>query len=118
MIFEAIVPMLQTESIARTRAWYEATLGFTCVSPEDDRWCRLVRDKVTIMFMKNDHLGSPQATATQYMYVVDVMALFKVLKAECVIEWGPSVTSYGMMEFAIRDPNGYLLSFGEKAART
>ena len=64
------------------------------------------RDKVTIMFMKNDHLGSPQATATQYMCVVDVMALRESLKADCVIE------------FAIRDPNGHLLSFGENAALT
>ena len=103
--------MLQTESIARTRAWYEATLGFRCVSPEDTAWCRLVRDEVAIMFMKNDHLGPPHVTGTQYNYVDDVMALFDSLKARCSIEWEPEKMPYGMLEFAIKDPNGYLLSF-------
>ncbi len=30
------------------------------------------------------------------------------------MEWGPEEMPYGMLEFAIRDPNGYLLSFGQK----
>jgi hypothetical protein len=27
---------------------------------------------------------------------------------------GPERMPYGMLEFAIKDPNGYLLSFGQK----
>ena len=30
----------------------------------------------------------------------------------CAAEWGPEDMPYGMTEFAVRDPNGYLLSFG------
>ena len=33
----------------------------------------------------------------------------KVLTAE----WGPEQMPYGMVEFAIKDPSGYLLSFGQ-----
>ena len=117
MTFKALTPMLQTENIARTREWYEATLGFRCVSPESTEWCRLVRDDVAIMFMKNDHLGAPHATGTQYIYVDDVMAVFDKVKPHCKIEWGPEKMPYGMLEFAIRDPNGYLLSFGEPLAK-
>jgi hypothetical protein len=31
-----------------------------------------------------------------------------------VAEWGPEKMPYGMLEVAIRDPNGYLLSFGQE----
>jgi uncharacterized glyoxalase superfamily protein PhnB len=113
MELKALTPMLQTDSIDRTRDWYEATLGFRCAA-EDSGWCRLVRDGVAIMFMTNDHLGAPHMTGTQYIYVDDVMALFEALKGHCVVEWGPEQMPYGMLEFAIKDPNGYLLSFGQQ----
>lgn len=29
-------------------------------------------------------------------------------------EWGPERMPYGMLEFAIKDLNGYLLSFGQR----
>ena len=29
------------------------------------------------------------------------------------VEWELQETPYGMLEFAIRDPNGYILSFGQ-----
>jgi hypothetical protein len=28
-------------------------------------------------------------------------------------EWGPEEMDYGLIEFAVKDPNGYLLSFGQ-----
>ena len=30
--FKALVPMLQTNDMSRTRLWYETILGFRCVS--------------------------------------------------------------------------------------
>lgn len=113
MRMKALVPMLQTEDIARTRRWYEEVLGFRCVSAEGGDWCRLERDGVALMFMRNDHLGPPRSTSTQYIYVDDVMALWNAIKDRCSAEWGPEKMPYGMLEFAIKDPNGYLLSFGE-----
>ena len=91
----------------RTVAWYEAVLGFRRVGQQDDDWCCLDRDDVSIMFMTNAHLGEPHATATQYFTVDDVDA-----KGHCQAEWGPMDMPYGLREFAIKDPNGYLLSFG------
>jgi hypothetical protein len=72
----ALVPMSQTTDIVRTRNWYEEVLGFRCVSSERDGWCRLERDDIAIMFMRNDNLGSPHATATQYIYVDDIDELW------------------------------------------
>ncbi len=111
-VFSALVPMLQASDLQRTIDWYGAVLGFTCVSHEEG-WCRLERDKVALMFMRNAHLGPPQATATQYIQVDDVMGLWNAIRDRVTAEWGPGRMPYGMLEFAIKDPDGYLLSFGE-----
>ena len=113
--FRKLVPMLQTKDMGQTIAWYETVLGFQRTGPQGpqvDGWCSLSRDGVSIMFMTNDHLGPPHATATQYFTVDDVDALWDGVKRHCQAEWGPEDMSYGLREFAIKDPNGYLLSFG------
>ncbi|HEY7298693.1 MAG TPA: VOC family protein [Xanthobacteraceae bacterium] len=104
--------MLQTNDIGRTRKWYEDVLGFRCEAQEDG-WCRLARDDVTLMFMSDEQWGSPYATATQYIYVDDIQELWNAIKDKCTAEWGPEKMPYGMIEFAVKDPNGYLLSFGQ-----
>jgi uncharacterized glyoxalase superfamily protein PhnB len=114
MRFTGLVPMLHTEDVSGTAAWYAEVLGFEKSGQDGERWCALSRDGVTIMFMRNDHLGTPGATATQYVYVDDVMALWAAIEGRVAAEWGPERMPYGMLEFAIRDPNGYLLSFGQR----
>ncbi len=46
------------------------------------------------------------------------MALWEVVKDEVSPEWGPEEMPYGMHEFAIKDPNGYLLSFGQPVEKS
>ena len=113
MQFTALVPMLQCDDIEATKNWYQSVLGFRCVGQLAQDWCRLERDGAAVMFMRNSHLGPPQATATQYIYVDDVMGLWNSIKGRCVGEWGPEQMPYGMLEFAIKHFNGYLLSFGQ-----
>jgi uncharacterized glyoxalase superfamily protein PhnB len=110
---KSLVPMLQTNDIAATRKWYKEVLGFRCVSAQNDDWCRLERDDVALMFMRNAHLGTPHATGTQYIHVDDIHVLWESIKTQCSAEWGPQQMDYGLTEFAVKDPNGYLLSFGQ-----
>jgi catechol 2,3-dioxygenase-like lactoylglutathione lyase family enzyme len=105
--------MLQSSDLQRTIDWYGSVLGFRCLGREEN-WCRLERDGVTLMFMRNAHLGAPHATAVQYIYVTDLNSLWNAIRDRVAAEWGLEKMSYGMMEFAIKDPDGYLLSFGEK----
>lgn len=107
-----LTPMLQSGDLARTEAWYRDTLGFA-VAGRSEGWLRLERDAAALMFMSNDQMGSPAATATQYIRVDDVDALWATLADRVTAEWGPETYSYGMREFALRDPDGYLLSFGQ-----
>jgi catechol 2,3-dioxygenase-like lactoylglutathione lyase family enzyme len=110
--FQALNPMLHTLDMEKTIAWYTSVLGFRCSAQADD-WCRLQRDEVALMFMCNGHFGSPGVTATQYIYVDDVRGLWAAVKDRVTPEWGPEEMPYGLFEFAIMDPNGYLLSFGQ-----
>src|ERR1700754_4668234 len=107
MHFKSLVPMLQTRDVEKTREWYETVLGFTCIERAEG-WLRLARDGAVIMFMNNDYLGEPHATATQYFYVDDARTIWEAVKSHCRSEWGPEDMPYGMTEFAIKDPNGYL----------
>ena len=108
--------MLQTLDMGRTIAWYQSVLGFQLQGQHKGGWCQLGRDGISIMFMMNAHLGTPHATATQYFSVDDADALWEMLKENCRAEWGPEDMPYGLREFAIKDPNGYLLSFGSPIA--
>jgi len=104
--------MLQAADLDATVAWYTAVLGFTCVAREEG-WVRLERDEVALMFITDAGFRAPQVTGAQYIYVDDAVALWNAIKGRVDAEGGPEQTDYGMLEFAIKDPNGYLLSFGQ-----
>ncbi len=116
MRLQSLTPMLQSADLQRSIDWYESVLGFRCTGRQAG-WCRLERDGVALMFMQNAHLGDPHATATQYIHVDDLSALWSGIKDRVTAEWGPEEMPYGSVEFAIRDPDGYLLSFGEPLDR-
>ena len=71
MGLRSLTPMLQTSDMDRTISWYGDVLGFHCVRRVEDGWCHLRQGGVSLMFMKNDHVGTPHATATQYIHVDD-----------------------------------------------
>ncbi len=52
-----------------------------------------------------------------FMWTDSLDRLFaEVLSAGATIVYPPVVQPYGMREFAVRDPNGYVLGFGESVA--
>ncbi len=83
MALRSLTPMLQTSDMERTVAWYQQTLDFRCVRRVGNDWCQLERDGVSLMFMQNAHVGAPHATATQYIHVDDVDAVWDSLKDRC-----------------------------------
>ena len=113
MRFKALVPMLQTNDMSRTRLWYETILGFRCVSAQGDEWCRLARDDVAIMFMRNAHLGDPHATATQYIYVDGCHGRLELYQGPLLGRVGSGEDALWNARVRGQRPDGYLISFGQ-----
>jgi hypothetical protein len=49
-----------------------------------------------------------------FIEMEDVLGLRESIKDKAAIEWGPEVYSYGRREFAVKDPDNYLLIFSEE----
>jgi catechol 2,3-dioxygenase-like lactoylglutathione lyase family enzyme len=113
-----VVPRLPVADLARTVAFYTRVLGFrVSVLWPDDRptFANLDRDAVSLGFFTPDaHRGQLTiGTADLYLGANDVRALNAAIKDVVKVEWGPEVYFYGRREFAVRDPDGYLLIFTE-----
>lgn len=107
--------------LRRTIAFYVITLGFrpSVVWPDDaSTFCILDRDAIRVGFFVPDGehtIGTPGGCDI-VLEVDNVRALHETLEPNLKVEWGPEVYSYGRREFAVRDPDGYLLIFSEETS--
>ena len=79
----------------------------------------LKRDGAVLQFYRDPPMGMPAApvmSGTLYFYPTSVAALADEWRGRVAFEWGPAVMDYGMLEFGLHDPNGYVLAFTEAAA--
>ena len=120
----SLSPMLKTNDLAATISFYTTTLGFVVANRLDGDngkpyWCALEWGGATVMFYSSDSLdsppGPPSMTGVLYFNPPDVRALWDRLRDRAKVEWELQKMDYGMLEFAIRDCNGYILSFGQES---
>lgn len=118
MKFQNLIPMLYTEDLNGTVAFYTTVLGFKCGAlSEEWGWASLHRDHVTLMLARpNEHLPfeQPRFTGSFYFKVDEIDALWQQLKDCAKICYPLEDFEYGMREFAVYDNNGYLLQFGQE----
>lgn len=116
-------PMLKVTDLLATIEFYTETLGFSVENQmEDDdgkpSWCALKWGSALVMFYSAESLdqppGNPAMTGVLYFNPSDVRALWTHLKDRLDVAWPLQQMPYGMLEFAIRDCNGYILSFGQQ----
>jgi catechol 2,3-dioxygenase-like lactoylglutathione lyase family enzyme len=113
-----VTPRFPVADLRRTMAFYKQALGFReAVSwPEDNpTFCILHRDQVSLGFFvpEQPHPSAAAENGDFYIQVEDVRGLHEALKETVEIEWGPEVYWYRRREFAVRDPDGYLVIFTE-----
>jgi len=116
--FIGVTPRLPVADLRRTVAFYTSVLDFqlSVLWPEDHpTFVILDRDSVSLGFFTPDaHRGEITiGTADLYLATEEVRGLHAQLRDTVPIEWGPEVYFYGRREFAVRDPDGYLLIFTE-----
>ncbi len=118
--FERLTPMLNVADAPATVAWYQS-LGFEVLSTDREHqggdtfyWAYLQRGEAEIMI--NQRPGSEHASrgADLYITVDDVDALYADLKGRVKVTEEVVDQFYGMRDFWIEDPNGYILGFGQK----
>ena len=117
-----LTPMLKAENLEETISFYTQTLGFTVESVMDDdngkpNWVSLKWGSAGLMFFSIDAVDDmstrPTMTGVLYFNPNDVAGLWEELRGKTQVEWELQTMPYGMREFAIRDCNGYILTFGQ-----
>lgn len=116
--FHVITPRVLVADLTRTMQFYATHLGFQVdvAWPQDKpTFCILQRDRVSIGFFEPDahHTSKGNGGCEFYIEVEDAAGLHAALAGKVSIAWGPEVYSYGRREFAIIDPDGYMLIFTE-----
>jgi lactoylglutathione lyase len=126
--FTRLTPNLLVSNVERSLAFYVDQLGFTQGMTVPDAsplvFAQVTSGGIEIFF--NDSKGAVEEypslggrplglTGTIFIEVQNIHALHDRLKDHVTIVM-PFVTQwYGMMEFAIADPDGYIITFAERA---
>jgi uncharacterized glyoxalase superfamily protein PhnB len=119
-VLTGLVPTLETWNMPATVQFYTEMLGFTMDGKAENEtgiyWAMFHRDNVWIMFREpNSYLGykGPEFSGQLYLYSNNVDEIWLHVKDHCTIVYPIESFNHGMREFAIRDNNGYILSFGK-----
>jgi uncharacterized glyoxalase superfamily protein PhnB len=135
-----LTPNFEVINIKETVSFYSEHFGFKLVMavPESQNgieqtfvaekayvYAMMQRDSVELMFQrsdtfKNDVVFSKDlpigATVSFYMDIEGIKKFYETLKGKDLQITDLKTTWYGMQEFYIKDLNGYILGFAEKAA--
>jgi lactoylglutathione lyase len=128
--FKKLTPNLLVANVERSLAFYVDTLGFSrsMTVPEQSPFVFAAVTSGSIEIFVNDaatavkeypaFVGKPiGATGTMFIEVEGVDAIHDRLKSHVKIVM-PIVTQfYGMREFAIEDPDGYVITFAERVSQ-
>ncbi len=115
-------PYFPVPDVSSIGNYYRDVLGFTCEYAAGDpvEFAIYSRGGCAIMFrrMADPGLICPNqkqgGTWDVFCWVRDVDALFVELQESgAELAYPLAVQPYGMKEFAVRDPNGYVLGFGQ-----
>ena len=117
-----VLPCLLVSDMRRSLSFYTQVLGFTQTGyypiESDPIRTEVRRDGVALILYTDAFRGSdgqPRLSGALYVFPADVEQLANELRGKVPFLWGPEVTDYDMREFAIRDPDGYMLVFAERA---
>ena len=115
--FERLTPRFPVSDMPGMLAFYRDVLGFQLDVrwPDDDpTFVILQKDAARVAFFSGDRVGPRGRGGVElYIDVPDAQSLHDELAQRVTIAWGPEVYSYGCREFAVLDPEGYMVIFTE-----
>lgn len=113
------IPILASLDISATVRFYTGTLGFTCRLEVPGEYAIIERDAIEIHFWACAEAHVAENTAcrirvTDIAMLYEEYALRKALRADSRVESKP----WGTREFEVFDPDGNLITFVERTAKT
>lgn len=128
MEFKSLTPNMMVPDVDAAIAFYERALGFEKVMsmPEEGPsvFAILHAGAVELMLQSQESLRedipavgsrSIASSAVFYIEVEGLAELHERVRPHAEVVQGLRSTPYGMNEFYITDPNGYVLGFAERA---
>jgi len=125
--YTRLTPNLIVSSVERSLAFYVDTLGFSrgmTVPDESPLVFASVTSGAVEIFLNDAAVATKEypgfggkpigATATMFIEMTGVDALHQQLKPRAKIVMPIETKFYGMREFAIEDPDGYVITFAER----
>jgi catechol 2,3-dioxygenase-like lactoylglutathione lyase family enzyme len=122
LIFEKAVPLLQVFDLPTSIGFYRDVLGFELVSGDESWWAMLKLGEVTLMLnTAYEHHERPprpdparvvsHADMSLYFWCSDPDQVHAHLRAKGWDAPKPAITSYGMKQLCMKDPDGFELCF-------
>lgn len=111
---EKAIPVLPSLDFGRSIGFYEQKLGFKLGFRYNER-VGLERDGFELHFWPCEDASVPPVSSC-YVIVKNIEALYEEYKAQGVIHPNGALESkpWGMKQFAILDPDGNMIQFGER----
>ena len=125
--FTKLTPNLLVSNVERSLAFYVGTLGFErgMTVPDESPFVFASVTGGPIEIFLNDAAGAVKeypgfggkplgCTGTLFIEATGIDALHDRLKSSVTIVMPIETKFYGMREFAIQDPDGYVITFAER----
>ena len=118
-------PYFPVADVKTTASHYKDVFGFTVEYTAGDpaQFAIVSRDGLALMLRRVDDPKKITPNERQggtwdaFFWVRSVQMLYAELKTKgSDVVYGPVVQEYGITEFAVRDPDGHVLGFGEQSA--
>jgi hypothetical protein len=114
-------PTFLVTDVGKTARWYQQHLGFTVSTfPKNEPFVygSVWRDDAEIMFLRQPDFVKPEIVRPgglwdAYIRMNGVREFYESVRENVPIRMALTKQTYGEWEFEIRDPNGYVLVFGE-----
>lgn len=122
MQFEGLIPVLICQQIETTLAFYQKAFRYIIIQQSHDaqgrlHWAHLKSDNTTLMLQRrtDDPISQTQAgNIMLHYYTSDILAQQRYMRVNGIEVGEIETTPYDMKQFYVTDPEGNLLSIGQR----
>jgi uncharacterized glyoxalase superfamily protein PhnB len=126
-MYKKVAPMFLVDDADKAMRFYQEILGaklqYNLPDKSPFEWVSLLLEETEIMFWKKEaaqkeYLDVPLISEKQgnlivYVYVEDIDQLYERVKDKVTVVMEPRDQSYGIREFTIQDPFGFIWTFAQ-----